>query len=158
MTDNEIIKALECHIKRQCWNDCPNATEERQLLNKPCSQMIAEDTLSLINRQKAEIDGWQQLANLAIDTQNEMNDIIIEQKAEIERLEKLSEKLLTDFNGLSGVIKRANAVAIKEFAKTVKSRSHAVLRAHCNIDAIGEFEDCVNNLVKEMVGDGNGRR
>ena len=29
MTDEQIIKALECHIKRQCWNDCPNATEER---------------------------------------------------------------------------------------------------------------------------------
>lgn len=50
LTDKEIVKALECHIKRQCWNDCPNATEERQLLNKPCSQMIAENALDLINR------------------------------------------------------------------------------------------------------------
>jgi len=56
MTDNEIIKALECHIKRQCWNDCPNATEERQLLSRPCSQMLAEDALDLINRKDAEIE------------------------------------------------------------------------------------------------------
>ena len=54
-TDEEIKKALECHIKRQCWNDCPNATEERQLLSKPCSQMIAEDALALINRYEAQI-------------------------------------------------------------------------------------------------------
>jgi TolA-binding protein len=53
LTDNEIIKALECHIKRQCWNDCPNATEERQLLSRPCSSMIAEDALDLINRKQA---------------------------------------------------------------------------------------------------------
>ena len=55
MTDNEIIKALECHIKGRC-HSCPNGKEEIQLLHKPCSRMIAEYALSLINRQKAEIE------------------------------------------------------------------------------------------------------
>ena len=50
MTEAEIKKALECHIKRHCWDDCPNAREKIQPLDKPCSQKIAEDALDLINR------------------------------------------------------------------------------------------------------------
>ena len=60
MTEEQIIKALECHIKLHCWDDCPNAAEERQLLNKACSRLIAEDGLDLINRQKAENDELKQ--------------------------------------------------------------------------------------------------
>lgn len=55
MTDNEIIKALECHMKGQCFY-CPNRKEEVQLMLKGCSKMIAENALDLIKRQKAEIE------------------------------------------------------------------------------------------------------
>ena len=43
----QIIKALECHIKGRCY-DCPIGKEDIQSLNKPCSTMIAENALALI--------------------------------------------------------------------------------------------------------------
>jgi hypothetical protein len=85
LTDNETIKALKCHIKRQCWNDCPNATEERQLLNRPCSSMIAEDALDLINRKQA-VNKLQakQIVELKIKVE--------QQKAEIENLTAIADE------------------------------------------------------------------
>ena len=54
MTDNEIIKALECcseHV-RNCA-ECPlNVTSLDH-----CSTRLAQNVLNLINRQNAEIDG-----------------------------------------------------------------------------------------------------
>jgi hypothetical protein len=71
------------------------------------------------------------------------------QKAEIEMLQfecgrlerhtKMHDEIITE--------------AIKEFAEMVKGQAHIVLRAYCNMDAISEFENCVDNLVKEMVGE-----
>ena len=53
MTDNEIIKALECCLpqngKRNC-DDCPYAECE-----KGCADKLTKDSLDLINHQKAEI-------------------------------------------------------------------------------------------------------
>ena len=49
MTDNEIIKALECCIKDDCDN-CPNGFGN-------CEHNLAEAGLDLINRQQAEIEG-----------------------------------------------------------------------------------------------------
>ena len=99
MTDNDIKKALECHIKLHCWNDCPNATEERQLLNKSCSRMIAEDALDLINRQQAEIEKLERIIRFA-------DRVIKNQEAEIERLG-------LDIMQASG----RGKIAIKEFWK-----------------------------------------
>ena len=50
MTDNEIIKALECCAKYEwhCDNNCP--------FFKKCSKtLMAKSSLNIINRQKAEI-------------------------------------------------------------------------------------------------------
>lgn len=62
MTDNEIVKALEC----LCGNalncrECPYSPRYKFPL---CQQQVAKDTLSLINRQKEEIErlkGWENL-------------------------------------------------------------------------------------------------
>ena len=53
MTDNEIIKALNCCGSENC-RGCPYR-------NGKCHQgnPMIRDALSLINRQKAEIDSWQ---------------------------------------------------------------------------------------------------
>ncbi|MBE6618396.1 MAG: hypothetical protein E7626_01265 [Ruminococcaceae bacterium] len=52
MTDNEIIKALEC-----CWHENECIGDECPLF-KPindCTQLMAMEALDLINRQRAEI-------------------------------------------------------------------------------------------------------
>ena len=54
MTDNEIIKALECCTGYPaCPTDCP-------LYEQPmdCLLKLSKPTLDLINRQKAEIENW----------------------------------------------------------------------------------------------------
>ena len=48
MTDNEIIKALECCRKKEC-NTCPCYDDEIE-----CGEMLIGHTLDLIDRQKAE--------------------------------------------------------------------------------------------------------
>ena len=73
MTDNEIIKALECCMKDDCDN-CPNGFGN-------CEHNLAEASLDLINRQKAEID-------ILIRKHDVLLDEISEQQAEIERLKK----------------------------------------------------------------------
>ena len=53
MTDNEIIKALECCANGKCF-ECgffDEASEE-----EPCQDVATRNALSLINRQKAEIE------------------------------------------------------------------------------------------------------
>ncbi len=57
MTDNEIIKALEC-----CCNPCGNDCEECPRFYQDydtvieCGFTLMQDALALINRQQAEID------------------------------------------------------------------------------------------------------
>ena len=52
MTDNEIIKALECCIlyKQICSENCPLCDV------KSCKENLRKHCLDLINRQKAEIE------------------------------------------------------------------------------------------------------
>lgn len=62
MTDNEIIKALECCTDEwyENCNECPYSID-----TVSCERMkLLEDSLDLINRQKAEIErlkGWENL-------------------------------------------------------------------------------------------------
>lgn len=53
MTDNEIIKALECCKKTICVG-CPNFHNDKGILW--CKEELQSETLDLINRQKAEIE------------------------------------------------------------------------------------------------------
>ena len=54
MTDNEIIKAMQCVI----GNDvkCSDCTYQKVLPFPSCRMMCAKNALDLINRQKEEID------------------------------------------------------------------------------------------------------
>lgn len=55
MTDNEIIKALECCTQQHKCNECPYLMEHHLV----CNYHLYKDTLDLINRQQAEIDRLQ---------------------------------------------------------------------------------------------------
>ena len=66
MTDNEIIKALEC-----CSNQMYACTD------KQCKAKTLANALDLINRQKAEIDRLRSLVNF-VDCTAEANEVKIE--------------------------------------------------------------------------------
>lgn len=55
MTDEQIIKALECCMQgNNCGGCCPYDDEDDTC--EECTSKLARDALSLINRQKAEKD------------------------------------------------------------------------------------------------------
>lgn len=55
MTDNEIIKALECCTTEICW-ECPFEPKEQRKGTIGCCEENIKNALDLINRQKAEIE------------------------------------------------------------------------------------------------------
>lgn len=80
MTDNEIIKALECCIKDNCdCGECPAIPVCQH--DADCPKTIA---LALINRQKAEIESLNKKYQLAV-TEREAN--VKGFTEEVERLE-----------------------------------------------------------------------
>lgn len=74
-TDEEIIKALECHIKAEDCEGCEMFGDCEEII-------LTERVLDLINRQKAEIERLQKEANLVSiqfqDLQERMNGIKFE--------------------------------------------------------------------------------
>ena len=149
MSDNEIIKALE-----ECGGvgDCKGCSLNDLGGIDKCISTLAQNTLDLINRQKAEVEAL-------INGQEALQKHIAEQKAEIEGLKKenaiLSENADTAFqDGLNEVQdlyakqveSEIKSEAIKEFAErlkdTIKSNSWGFITA----------KD-IDNLVKEMVGE-----
>lgn len=80
LTDEEIIKALECCS--DVGTDCKLCPLHDEYGDIHCVADLDVLTLELINRQKAEID-------ILIRKKNTLKDEIAEQKAEIERLKDL---------------------------------------------------------------------
>lgn len=81
MTDNDILKALECCSKPHCNNSiCPMF--DNTINTKDCITKLSTNALDLISRQKAEKEAL-------IAGQETLQKYIAEQKAEIEGLEKL---------------------------------------------------------------------
>ena len=92
MTDNEIIKALECCTDEsyENCNECPYSTDTLS-----CKRLkLLEDSLELINRQKAEIERLKKEVSVARDAYISIQDRYEHTKAESykEFAERLNEK------------------------------------------------------------------
>lgn len=133
MTDNEIIKALEC-----CISD-DDGTRERPCKGCPllqddsCSNSLRKYALDLINRQKAEIERLEKKANTPFA------------KITFDR-DKLQEIVDEYVKNIEIDINLAKSEAIKEFAERLKEKAtSAFYEEHKYVDT----ED-IDNLVKEM--------
>lgn len=151
MTDKEIIKALEHHKKRRCF-ECPLRDNE-----KSCSVTISTLALDLINRQQAQIE------TMLEDLQFRTNQVI-EQQAEIERLKKVDEaypckvdvgnnclvyaKTLDDYDRLIGDI---SAEAIKEYADILAEKFIVLFNLEYN--QAENLRMIVKQMAKKMVGE-----
>ena len=139
MTDNEIIKALECCKKDDCDN-LPNNFGN-------CYANLSGYALDLIKRKQAEIDRlerYNEILTINADTAfqdglNEAQDLYAEQvKAEIK------------------------AEAYKEFADRLKNKIINETAYGCDSNQhtgyydyqikIGDISEYIDNIVKEMVG------
>ena len=127
MTDNEIIKALECCIGGYGVRNCDDCSMHGKV---GCIEALPEFALDLINRQKAEIE--------RLEKEN------AKQKAMLEAIdnEMLPLPFETDFDK---AIKTAKSEAIKEFVHRLKDR---VVQKYEYTDT-RIFEE-IDNLVKEM--------
>ena len=137
MTDEQIIKALECCIQGdQCAYSCPYDDDESDC-NK-CTSALAKDALDLINRQKAEIERLKE----DFDFNIKLNGLLQEQ---IDGIDEQIIELDEQIDKLNCALQTAKSEAIKEFA----------VRLKCGVPQETGVIRCadVDNLVKEMVGD-----
>ena len=116
LTDEEIVKALECCTKSRCddetTGDCPLKKDES------CSTILAINALDLINRQKAEIkrlteenrklgNEWDITTRYCAELQKQVDDG--------KKLYDFFEKLCYDYHKLEGKCKQA----VKDTAKEI---------------------------------------
>ena len=127
MTDNEIIKALECCTDEsyENCNECPYSTDTLS-----CERLkLLEDSLELINRQNAEIERLRKEVSVARDAYISIQDRYEHTKSE----------------------------AIKEFAKRlenkIKTECNPYGKPTYDYDTSISILHYMDNLVKEMVSD-----
>jgi len=144
MTDNEIIKALECRVKDKC-PECP------YFHGYPCDKCrnMQTDALDLINRLQAEIERLRNHIQEGIDLAKQIPEMIATAKAEAykECIEKVKEEI-------------AEALKSNYKAKAERLEKHNVgdktdFISYCGgkIDCLRGLDDFLNNLLKELVGD-----
>lgn len=130
MTDTDIIKALEFCIQSEFCEDCIYRKKTNKLNVCP----IRQDSLDLINRQKAEIE---RLHN--------------EVKEKTETITFLKDQAIgwsIDFCNIKNKVKTAKSEAIREFAERLKPKLRK--NAHVSPFASNLNNVIIDNLVKEM--------
>lgn len=168
LTDSEIVKALD--ICSKSTNGCSHSKyscEDCYLNGQPmCSAVLFQDTIDLINRLRADVENYKQIAehqqSVTMDRGFEIKRLkekIESLQAENERLrEKVkrwkenyesSQVVVGDFreiiNEKCEEIKLTKASAYKECIEKVKE----IMRKYC-----GEItEDDLDNLLKKMDGE-----
>ena len=137
MTDNEIIKALECclDVSPSTCKSCPlfNITNSTMV----CSKIATKFALDLINRQKAEVENlkdilydadgvnlvnyWYQQCKIAENGCRNFEEENKNLKAEVERLEDLNKCYYTSCQQIAKSNHEIKAEAVKEFANMILS-------------------------------------
>lgn len=168
-TDEETIEALEC-CQREYDTDCEKCPYNKYS-RTGCRGALSEDTLDLINRQKAEneelvgnIDRlkeengnltveFQSMRNAANGFKNELFDkteLLKTATAEIERLQKEKDEYAYLYDKhINTAFSHIKAEACKEFAERLKQ--FLLLNREGEMSVI-TFEN-IDNLLKEMVGE-----
>ncbi len=140
MAGNEIIKVLECCTKGRCAGWPANKN------NASCLTHLAKHALGLINRQKADIEKLE-IVKKHIDTLICRECDYSTAEAYNSSFQKALEQIHDNAN--------ARAEAIKEFAERLKEEYPADGRYQESTNTVIRiFHSTIDNLVKEMVGEG----
>jgi hypothetical protein len=132
MTDNDIIKALECCEEDSCGCGCPRMYCGDSVIE--CKAVLMEHALDLINRQKAKIE--------------ELYKENARQRAEIEKLAHCCD----DCAGCTEWIcdcSNIRAEAITEFAERLKEKRNTLFDAILRFN----FDNVIDQIAKEMKGE-----
>lgn len=151
MTDNEIVKALECCGKNP--PSCADCGYKGKCNRRDCYDYLKLDAFDLINRQKAEIE------ELKISNFQFISDINA-YKAEIERLKEENKSLTFHLipargSGKSSILKiRLDAIkleAYKEFAERLKTEYAKGMNWFKKKESYYVDVGDIDNLLKELV-------
>ena len=111
MTDEEIIKALECCVAIKC-KECP----VRHHCSSKAGGIDLSDVLNLINRKRAEIEQKDTEIDILVRKTETLKDEILELRTEIERLKTMHSEMCI---GLEVIKKNA----YKQFGKFLIDKS-----------------------------------
>lgn len=182
MTDNEIIKALECCCKN---NNCEGCPLDYLTFSSQCASELAIKSLDLINRQQEDIERLQSMNRAKLDT---IHDLQADTNKLKEQLQNVTEKFncqQTVYADLSKIIKNQKEEIVRlEYENEILSKNADTafqdglneaqdlyaeqVKDEIKSEAIKEFAerlkkelgfghyiqpDQIDNLVKEMVGE-----
>ena len=145
MTDEQIVKALECCslIQGEC-KECPCDC----VMDCDCKEMLLREAFYLINRQKARIKEFDEKIVMQMG-------LIEHQKAEIERLQCSAKRHGKRLGSLIHHLETAKSEAYKEFAERFKEKASSAVTScqgyeiyetkQYQISAVG-----LDNLLKEL--------
>ena len=154
MTDNKIVKALECCSKAEIYDECKKMKCPLFLgLSMGCKYVDKEnqlysDALDLINRQKAEIERLEKI-------EIEIDDFC----RRLCRMRMLNGNAIASYEDLRNYIQEEKSEAIKEFAERLKDEMR--LEDDCQYDCMNCYYECkeyipvIDELVQRMVGENN---
>lgn len=155
MTDNEIIRALECCQGNADCANCPYYENNHY----QCGNNFNKDVLDLINRQKAEIEALQkdkkQLESDIIIANNNYEHIKSIWENDYQKLSQVIAKWKDKYKRLVIQEEDIKAEAVKEFAERLKEyvEPYDVTTGYKIIIVNAVEEETIDNLVKEMVGE-----
>ena len=144
-TDYEVMKGIECCIIGDCGG-CPINT------GSACRDYLFEGALSLINRQKAEIERLQKAYTKGQEIFSEQCLENERLKVEIERLEAMIDAAEEHFaplpfkNKFDEYIEKSKAEAIKKFSERLKKeclfdRGYEILQGGTIDHLVKEFTE-----------------
>ena len=151
MTDNEIIKALECCSKpviEECCLECPYYLGGQENCHK-----LLGDIIVLINRKQAEIERLKKEVNLVSIQFQDLQERYEEAHAEIEQWKEEANKYQKLWCIAMDDIEIAQFGAIQELAKRLKSSIY--INTNLLVYQCEEVESVIDDIVKEMVGETN---
>lgn len=141
MTDEQIIKALEC-----CCGTAHDSCRGCPYDDIGCEDKLEKDVLDLIKRLKSQNKEFDEKIVIQLGTIDWQAKEINRQKAEIERYKKTVGKLATKDGKVVGILKGKETEFIeKEVAETFKTM--AVNRAKS--EAISEYKEKVKAILMD---------
>ena len=98
MTDNEIIKALDC-CSNASWSSCHDCPYREKQFQNHCAFTMSGDALALINRQQAEIERLTKCRKEEVEKlMSAIDEVVTEAKSEA--IKEFAERLITTFNDM----------------------------------------------------------
>ena len=127
MTDNDIIKALECCLNSRNFEECNECGYVECMTDKGCLGELLTDGLDLINRQKAEIESLQN------------------------KLDFVETKCISMVSSVSKITRATRREAITEFAERLKNGCGRVKTEGKSMLVF--TESAFDQIAKEMKGE-----